>query len=150
MNQKLQIIIIISLLAGILICFPLWINERSFPVLPAFDFFVTGGLFHISLLALLFVTGLLSVFDFKYSTHSLFLFLLLISVLCLQDQKRWQPWVYIFSDLLAFFFSFPCKMITEKTLLNLFRVSFIGIYFWSGIHKVNAGFITNTLPELVV
>ncbi|MEQ9089454.1 MAG: hypothetical protein RIE52_00100 [Balneola sp.] len=150
MNQKLQIIIIISLLAGILASFPLWMNDRSFPILPIFDFFVTGGLFHFSLLSLFFVTGLLSVFDFKFSTHSLFLFLFLILVLCLQDQNRWQPWVYIFSVLLAFVFSYRCKMITEKTLFTLFRIAFIGIYFWSGIHKVNAGFITNTLPELVV
>lgn len=35
-------------------------------------------------------------------------------------------------------------------MLTLFRIAFIGIYFWSGIHKVNAGFITNTLPELIV
>lgn len=150
MNQKLQRIIIISLLSGILFCFPLWINERSFPVLPAFDFFITGGLVHFLLLSLVFVTGLLSLFDFKFSTHSLFLFLFLILILCLQDQNRWQPWVYIFSVLLGFVFSYRCRMITEKTLLKVFRVAFIGIYFWSGIHKVNAGFITNTLPELII
>lgn len=150
MNLKLQIIIIISLLAGILVSFPLWMNDRSFPLLPIFDFFITGGLVHFLLLSMVFVTGLLSLFDFKFSTHSLFLFLFLILVLCLQDHNRWQPWVYIFSVLLAFVFSYRCKMITEKTLFKVFRVAFIGIYFWSGIHKVNAGFITNTLPELFV
>lgn len=149
-NRKLQIILILSFFASILVCFPLWTNDRLFPILPVFDFFVTGGVLHFSLLSLFFVTGLLSVFDFKFSTHSLFLFLFLILILCLQDYNRWQPWVYIFSLLLIFIFFSRCKMITEKTLLTLFRIAFIGIYFWSGIHKVNAGFITNTLPHLVV
>ncbi len=150
LNRKLQIILIFSFFASILVCFTLWTNDRLFPILPVFDSFVTGGVLHFSLLSLFFVTGLLSVFDFKFSTHSLFLFLFLILILCLQDYNRWQPWVYIFSLLLIFIFFSRCKMITEKTLLTLFRIAFIGIYFWSGIHKVNAGFITNTLPHLVV
>ena len=147
---KLQIIIIVSLFFCFFVSFPLWTNDRLFPVLPVLDFLVTGGWVHFCFLSILFFSGLLSILDFKFSTHSLVLFLSFLVIFCLQDQNRWQPWVYIFFVLLCFIFLHRLQVFTEKSLLTLFRISFIGIYTWSGLHKLNAGFISEILPQLPV
>ena len=132
------------------VSFPLWTNERLFPILPVLGFLVTGGWFHFCLLSMLLISGLLSILDFKFSAHSLVLFLSFLLILCLQDQNRWQPWVYIFSVLLFFTFLHRLQALTEKNLLIIFRIAFIGIYTWSGLHKLNAGFISEILPQLPV
>lgn len=149
-SHWLQIIIIISFLVSILLCFPLWLNDRLFPVLPVLEVLLTEGQFHFTLLLMIFVSGLISLLDFKFTIHSLIFFLLLISIFCLQDYNRWQPWVYIFSVLLVFILLNRSKLITEKTLLSSFRIAIVGIYLWSGLHKFNAGFISDTLPQLSV
>lgn len=62
------------------------------------------------------------------------------------DQTRLQPWEYQFLFMLACYVF--CK--TGKQLLICCQVIFIGIYFFSGIWKLNPGFINNVWGQLIL
>ncbi len=57
---------------------------------------------------------------------------------------RWQPWVYHY-----FLFLVPLCLFDLKkhpSALSYFQFVMIGIYLWSGLHKLNADFIHNVFP----
>lgn len=64
--------------------------------------------------------------------------------MCFQDQMRWQPWTYHY---LLFFLPF-CFSLGRQYLLY-FRGIIITIYFWSGVHKFNSGFVEDVFPQFV-
>lgn len=73
----------------------------------------------------------------------------ILIVLFIQDQNRWQPWAYIYFIFLILF-SIPGKTINSQNhLLFYFRIIIIGIYLWSGIHKLNASFINETFEAIL-
>jgi len=120
---------------GIFISFPLWTQDRLFPLLPVFNFlnfpsFIGNYLIYVLLGVLISI-----LFFPKKITISLALLLLLL--LGLEDQMRWQPWVYIY---LLFFLGFIFR-IPASNRLFYFRLLLISIYFWSGIHKINPNFV---------
>jgi len=115
--------------------FNLWGVERNFPVLPIFIFFKTT-IIAINKIALSILIGsLISVVLFDRKNSIFFLFTSLLYLL-LEDQMRWQPWVYIYIlTLFPFLFN-----TSKKNKINFLRMLFIGIYIWSGIHKLNPFF----------
>ncbi|MDT0293801.1 DoxX family membrane protein [Mesonia ostreae] len=120
---------------GIFISFPLWTQDRLFPLLPVFKFlnlpsFIGNYLIYVLL-------GVLTSLLFFPKKITVSLALLLLLALGLEDQMRWQPWVYIY---LLFFLGFIFR-IPPSNRLFYFRLLLISIYFWSGIHKINSNFV---------
>lgn len=66
--------------------------------------------------------------------------LIAFAFLVIQDQNRLQPWVYIY---LLFLLPFSFRKQAGQNpsfFLIYFRLILIGVYFWSGIQKVNGQF----------
>ncbi|MCF6280178.1 MAG: hypothetical protein L3J14_07505 [Flavobacteriaceae bacterium] len=124
---------------GVLLSLNLWHSNRYFPTIPVFDFIPDVSIYiNYTLLILLFVYfGLVFISSNK---KYIVVTLSIIFVLLLQDQMRWQPWVYIYSlFLIPFLFDNPLKNEIKK--INYFQIILIGVYLWSGIHKLNPNFI---------
>jgi len=136
----------LAFLLGISLSNKLWTTTRDFPVvpvlenLPTFQFF--EGYLLVSILAILLV--LLSL---KPRPIIALLTLILIIYLGLIDQMRWQPWVYMHT-LFIVAFLFPKKYKVNK--LGYFSIILIGIYFWSGFHKLQPGFFEYIFNYMVI
>jgi uncharacterized membrane protein YphA (DoxX/SURF4 family) len=79
-------------------------------------------------------------------------FLALAALLCLGDQSRWQPWFYEYLFMLAALAFYPWEQHNperEKAVLNVFRLIIASVYFYSGLHKVQAGFVNDVFPWLI-
>ncbi len=123
-------------LIGILLSFKLWISDRNFPMTPLFDSLnsisssVNYVLFFCSI-------GLIISLFFIKNRWLYFSLLILFVFLILQDQNRLQPWVYIYLLLLLSYFLFKEA---KHQQLNFMRIILIGVYFWSGMQKLNPQF----------
>lgn len=139
--DKLTIIrktISLSFFLGILLSFKLWHSDRLFPLIPAVDFlpnfsptinYIILGSFLISLVLIF----------FSENKKWIVLSLSILLILLLQDQMRWQPWVYTYIlILIPFLFKNEENTATKK--INYLQIIFIGIYVWGGIHKLNPNF----------
>ena len=130
-------------LVAVLISFQLWLNQRAFPLIPIQENFPKLDT-PFDLITIISLIGLL-IGSFIYSSRALNYFILfLFLMLILQDQLRWQPWSYHFLLFLIPFCLFNVK--EQNKALCYFQIVIIGVYFWSGIHKFNSGFINNIFP----
>jgi hypothetical protein len=113
-------------------CWPLWLNERVFPLLP-----ITP---HFPVLTspgdkCLYVTMLLSLvlaFWFYRPSAAFFLFASFLGF-C-EDQNRGQPWFYMYWVMLGF------TLLAGHVVLAACRCALSVAYVWSGIQKCNAHF----------
>lgn len=123
----------------------LWLSERFFPTIPFFkfipkfpnpwDWFILLGLFTLLILGLI------------YRNRKVFIGIISITaILLLQDQMRWQPWAYIYLLLLL---PFLWKEDQQKVFINYFQIILIGVYIWSGIHKLSPNFIEITFMNIL-
>ncbi|MFC5271119.1 hypothetical protein [Adhaeribacter terreus] len=103
-------------LIGMLLSFNLWRSDRLFPVAPALDLFpkIPSPL-DLILPGLLLLALAVNCFSRKKIINHLAL--LLVFLLAIQDQNRWQPWVYIYTLCqLPFSFFRPDEISKAKTL----------------------------------
>jgi hypothetical protein len=66
-------------------------------------------------------------------------------VLAADDQSRWQPWFFQYVAMLAALWLGR----DDGDTLAAWRVVLIGLYFWSGIQKLNGTFMSHLFPWLV-
>ena len=98
-------------------------------------------------LALLLLSVLLLLLINVLRKHSILItILILIFVLVIQDQMRWQPWVYIYGLMLLPFCFWKGQNFEVGEYL---QVVMIGVYIWSGIHKINPGFVHVTFQSIL-
>ena len=132
---------------GIIMSYNLWINDRDFPLFPIFDNLVFSKFWGWAIfLAQLML--LVSIF-FSNRKRLVLLIYVIFSLSLIQDQLRWQPWVYLY--LLAFL---PFLLL-NKDEDNILGISYlqcllIGVYIWSGIHKFNLNFIDIAVENISV
>ena len=106
-----------------------------FPLLPVIDLpFIPDLLYSYTVYFLLFMLSATIFFPRKIL---MWISLILIILLVVGDQMRWQPWVYIYS-LFLFLFAINIKF---SLRLFYFKAILFTIYFWSGFHKLNFHFI---------
>ena len=134
---------------GIILSFRLWTADRFFPLFPIFE-----GLSELSpwlnhIVTVLLVISLLINQLFKGKKIFLLIFALLI-LLFLQDQMRWQAWVYVYV-LMLLPFSISLKSEEQQSsLIKYLQIAIVGIYIWSGIHKINPAFIDVTFRSILI
>jgi hypothetical protein len=99
----------------------------------------------------LLITLILSLVMLLFSPHRGILFLVMLSAaaLMIYDQMRWQPWVYLYFLMIIAFFITPPRAGEKPIHLNYLRIIITGVYFWSGIHKINPGFLDHTYREIL-
>ena len=132
---------------GVLMSYNLWTSDRFFPLLPLFDAMpVLKHPLDVILLILFIVVVVLGIVRPKPVV-----FLLVFGILgfyLVQDQCRWQPWVYVYAMfLLPFAKKEPGK--ASMSLVNYFQIILIGVYVWSGLQKFNPNFIEFTFKRIL-
>lgn len=138
-----------SFIAEILLCWKLWFPfNREFPMLSAFrwlDF--SFGVIGNGILSFILLLSLFFVLIDKHRKLSITLTLCCLILLILEDITRLQPWVYI-QAVILFLASFN-KDGKEKSVLSGILLAVSLVYFWSGIQKLNLGFLKDTFPWVI-
>src|SRR5882672_5137364 len=147
----LKVTLAMALGSGFVLSWRLWISSRLFPLVPVvaklpavpfpLDYIWFGLLF-----------GLLAAICFRAQPRKLVIaFLGLAGLLSVFDQMRWQPWFYQYLFMLAALGFYAWKKPETKksrATLNLCALIIVSIYFWSGVQKLNAGFINEVWPGM--
>jgi len=124
-----------------------WLADRLYPVVPVFDF--TNGigsevhqvLFYIS------CTCLVGLFVFP-GRRELSAFLLVAELCsCLLDIIRWQPWEFQYIFTLVIFLTHKNN---PKGLYSAFVFLMASIYIFSGLHKLNGGFLNSIWESMIL
>ena len=141
----LRITVCLGFLFGILFSHELWFAwARTFPRVPL--------IFEVPILAeqiisvILVISLLLTALSFRpkiFLISAVSSLVLLISF----DQMRLQPWVYQYLLLLIIIALSAEK--SDQTLL-LSQIIVAGLYFWSGLQKINFTFSHETLPLILL
>lgn len=127
------------------ICYKLWLADRLFPLVPVHDSMtMLPSMLHTVLLVIS-LGGMLVLF---ISPNKKIAALLLMAELlsCLLDQNRWQPWEYQFIFMLAVYLSFK----DEKQVRFCWQLIIAGIFFFSGLGKLNSAFIHDVWQNLLL
>lgn len=129
-------IVIFAMLVTQLTCYKLWLAHEGFPSFPVAAVFggwpgwLQAGMFYSSLLLMLITVV-------KPLKPVVGLLLLLQLLICLEDQNRWQPWQYQCLFMLGAWLFIK----EEKQRLWGWQLIMISTYFFSGLWKLNTGFI---------
>jgi hypothetical protein len=137
---RVKQVIAIAFIIGKIISFKVWIADRTFPVLPFFDFLSTVSSFIHS--GLLIASIVLLIINIIKPSKNIWLVLFLIVECCsiLLDETRLQAWVYEYL-LLLFPFVFLTEDRNETQVIVSLKLILIATYFWSGFYKWNSGFL---------
>lgn len=137
----------LGLLIGILLSSNAWGTARTYPLSPIINGFYLP--YFIQTAVLLLVAGCLIVASLykRTRTYTITLAIFGIFLLILTDITRLQPWVLHYSGVLILFsFIIPIKFKSTTYILDAARIIIGGIYFWSGVQKVNLRFFTEVFP----
>ncbi len=145
-------VLVAGTLAGVALTPVLWgVGSRLFPMVPVFEWFgrFPGGIAVAVYVAMVLLLVGMMVFPQKRALT--IAFLAVAVVLCLQDQMRWQPWLWQYGLAFAVFAAVP-RPPDEKTwgcVLATLGLIAVGVYFWSGFHKIGAPFMEMYESELI-
>lgn len=148
----LKIIVSVGFIFGLLLSLKLWVSSRFYPLTPILPIspLIPYPLDWIILLILfgILVTTILSSRPKSFIWASV----TLVTLLVFLDQQRLQPWVYQYIFMLGALGLFSWKWDDARakdTALNICRFIVASIYFWSGLQKVNPGFIGSVFPWMI-
>ena len=147
--QRLRIatiILCIALFSGMLISWKLWLTNHLFPLTPVLPFLEkTPNTISIALLIVIFALTIFTIINQRQKIIQALFFLLVIEVLI--DQNRLQPWFYQYTLMFFLLMFYGYKKPNEKSatnILHVFRLVVCGIYFWSGMQKLNTDYFNDT------
>lgn len=142
----------LGFLASAALCWPLWIDVRSYPTVPLLSSLPPLPLvLNVGLLIVVISTFILAVFSSK-PRWFLWTGLAIVGLLCVFDQSRWHPWVLDYSFLLAVLAVFSWKAKDTAGYERSLRAVYLilgGIYFFSGLQKAHSHFINETFPWFI-
>ena len=139
---RLRAVMALATLTMLVLSWPLWVESDAFPRvpflngIPSFPAPLAWGLFGFVIIALLAVAAELC---WRVLISATFAVLLL---LVLQDQGRFQPWIYQFFVVGLLLASLP-----SAASLRLIRWWYISVYLHSGLSKLDISFV-NELGSL--
>jgi len=141
--------IVIAFLTGILFSSHLWMVEnRLFPLIKPLDDITTLGYSSQLILMLIFIS--LSIIWIFFENRWIgFIVLGTLIVVLLQDQLRWQPWVYLYFLMLLPYLLLNHREENHRSILGSLKFIISGVYIWSGIQKLNSNFIYSTFVKLL-
>ena len=144
-SRKVLRIVCIAWFITKIICYKLWFADRLFPLAPVHEILSSlppllhSGLFVCSMACLV----ILLFFPDKKIALLLLLFELLS---CCLDQNRWQPWEYQFIFMLLVY-----TFIKEENMIRFsWQLIIAGLYFFSGVSKLNSTFIHDIWQHLLL
>ena len=133
---------------GLLITYPLWLSRRLYPLVPIVPNWpvVVAPWDLIIFLALI---GCLSATAVVPRPRKfLAATIILLVILGLADQTRWQPWVFQYTAMLITLalLGYNKQNYKKQQALNACRFIVASIYIFSGLQKLNISFIKDVLP----
>jgi uncharacterized membrane protein YphA (DoxX/SURF4 family) len=133
----LRIAIVAGAFASMVLSHRLWVSARAYPLTPVFPFLkpIPSPFDYVLFGAALVVLALSAV-----TPRLIPIFATLALLLAVCDQSRMQPWFYEYVFLLlGVGLASPnaCRLIVAST------------YIWSGIQKMNAGFVGDVFPWML-
>ena len=144
--------ILVAFCVGLSMCPALWIGPRSYPLAPAVPMLPPiDGLVAEGLYAALFVLAAVAIV-MRRAQWAVLGFLAIVTVFCLADQTRWQPWVFQYGALLASVTLEPIcgnEPGSEARALNIARLIVAFTYIFSGLQKINLNFMEHDFPWLI-
>lgn len=150
--EILKYVIVLEMFSGVLMSINLWTNIRSFPVVPVVENLDFINNFQLILWPLL----LISLLGVLISNKLLYVLIPTLFIYILGDQIRLQPWVYQYLIMFSilFFYTYlrkskELKNENQYKILTLFRIILGGIYFFSGLQKLNSNFIFEVFPWMI-
>jgi len=147
--KLLKIVISLGVCSGIILSRRLWLTGRSFPLVPLFNRGALPVPIDYILLGLLLILPVIIAF-IPHPRPLMVSLLIIVVVLGVFDQMRWQPWLFQYAFLLAALaFSAGQRADDRKfrVTLNACALIIASTYFWSGVQKLNANFLKQTWPE---
>ncbi len=149
--HRLHLTLAIGLFGSLLCTHRLWMGNRDFPLVPLLQhpFFMQHSCDTVvfgALLLLVFLSLWLRIAGVCAPG-----FVLMGVYLCLQDGARLHPWFYqqllMYSALAVFYCSKPTSDNVRKVSSSL-QLIVVGLYFWSGVFKMNSAFWLGVYPHL--
>jgi len=136
----------LGLLAGIFLTLPLWSTIRTYPLAPVVPGFSLPNELHIALLFLIVFCLLFGLVYKKYRALVVSIALGSLALSSLLDITRFHPWILHYFGILLLFSFLVGNKNNHEPLLDAARIIVGGIYFWSGVQKINVYFITTVFP----
>jgi len=128
--------------------YKIWVTEgRLYPVVPPFEFLDTMPPLLHTIVYILSLTGLIVLFIFPQKRIIAISTLILIVFSCSLDVLRWQPWEYQF---LFFLLIFIVNHNNPKLFYNAIVFILASTYIYSGLHKINGGFLHNIWEHVLL
>ncbi len=140
-------VLYLTLLVQILLSYSLWKSQREFFKIPLLPFSFFPASWEMDEI-LIWATMLTLPFTLFITSLRRFLPITLIPalILGLEDQNRWQPWFFQYLVMWPLFLT--DEKVNKESILWSLRLLLIGIYFWSGLHKVNLSYWNEVGPWL--
>ncbi|HTE48582.1 MAG TPA: DUF393 domain-containing protein [Candidatus Paceibacterota bacterium] len=148
----LKIVVVSGLIAGLLLSIKLWADGRFFPLAPVLDNLPVIPQSVETILFALLIGLLAAIIIFPKPQKLIFSALFLGIIFAFFDQMRWQPWFYQYSFMLATLGLFSWNHVDvekRQAVLNTNRLIVAGIYFFSGLQKMNLAFIGGVFPWMI-
>ncbi len=146
-----QRIAILGLASGIALSLPLWLNDRTFPMIPVIPY--TQSLIPVAAQILLGCLAFFSALALIFSRQRGFtlMVVLLMLFVALQDFNRLQPWYFQYWTILVILIPLARKYkkyIEADYLLFGVQIAIASVYFFSGLFKFNDGFYDRIAPYM--
>ena len=140
-----------AMFAGLALTPKLWLGERIYPLTPAMPFLgsIPAPMNIAMYAALLILLALIAIVS--RPAKFIGVFAALAIALALFDQSRWQPWFYqylIMLGALAWYYRHP-NADDDHPALSACRLVIVCTYFWSGVQKLQSGFINLIFPWMI-
>lgn len=129
-----------------LICWPLWTYsvDRLLPPIPlGFDLEPSMPLNGLNLV--LMVASFVGLIGGSITEKPIWFWagLLGLGILILLDINRFQSWLHFYL-IIWLFYAISLRSLSSDNRLATLQLSFIAVYFWSGVHKLHPHFYENT------
>jgi hypothetical protein len=147
----LRLSVVFSLLLSLLFSYRLWFSDRHFPFVPLFDLPLNFVLFSRLVTVLLILVLLGSVF-LRGQRVLLFVAVLCLCALVFTDLTRLQWWVFYYGCMLWIFVLYSGRVDDANKYTTFFivlQVMAAAVYFFSGIHQLNANFIRSEYTTII-
>jgi hypothetical protein len=129
-----------------LLCWRIWTTNRLLPTVPLFEFFDSIPEVVHTLLFTLSIILLLMLF-FRNNKYVLIVLLFSEVLSCLLDLNRLVPWEYFYISII---FIFLININTPKLISALIIIVLMSTYFYSGLCKLNEGFLHTVWDNMIL
>jgi hypothetical protein len=138
--------VILGLLAGFALSPKLWLSSRFYPLTPVWSFLKPLP-FPADYVVLFALVALLLALIFAPRREIFAAVFVMIALLALQDQSRWQPWFYQYVFMLLAIALAGSNR--HAAAFNTCCLVIAATYIWSGLAKLNPKFISDIFPAFL-